>query len=110
MYFDHINTARSSWKYTYFGKDLYEKASALVRRFTDEEQAAREKIAALLKDSSIPIDDPKNEEAKREVERVARLHEECRVYRHEFERHPDREYNLSLGDVVFFDFPQSESK
>lgn len=41
-------------------------------------------------------------DCKRDIESLAQNVEECTVYVHEFQRTPEREFNLALGDVVFF--------
>ncbi len=106
MYLEHSSsTNRMSWIYVYTGSELLVRAEELLKEYAKKEKAARGLIATLMQNIGIAVSDKKNDDAKREVERVARIHEECQVYVHEFNRNPDKEFKLSIGDVVFFKFP-----
>jgi hypothetical protein len=109
MYWEHDRgtTNRSGWKYSYKGSEVLAHAEALLAEYQEAETAARQAVADLMTDADVSVSDKRVEDAKREVERVARIHEECKVYVHEFRRNPDRDFNLALGDVVFFNFPAS---
>jgi hypothetical protein len=64
--------------------------------------AARERLAALLRDASVGHDDKRVREDKTEIEHAGVQREHCAVFVQEFGRTPDREFHLSLGDVVYF--------
>ncbi|MDR3582479.1 MAG: hypothetical protein P4L67_04370 [Candidatus Pacebacteria bacterium] len=72
------------------------------------ESSARQAVADLMLDKSIPASDKRIEEARKAVETNGSIHEQLVVWCHEFIRHPEREYFLALGDVVFFGITDSE--
>ena len=103
MYHDFSNTARSNWKYGYKGRDgLLDAAKNKFEYFKAKETEARQKMAALMTDSRVSPSEKEVTDTRKDIESFATHAEECMVYVHEFERNPDREFLLSLGDVVFF--------
>ena len=70
--------------------------------FSNQEQNARNQVAELLKDPSIHHNDKAVKDLKDEIAFCGPEREKCLVFKHEFKRNPDREYHLTLGDVVFF--------
>jgi hypothetical protein len=102
MYLDNTNTSRSGFRYTYTGQQILPYAQDLLIKKCEEERQARQEVIRMTRDPTINTQDRRVEEAKRAVTTSATLVEELSVYVHEFSRNPSREYNLSLGDVVFF--------
>jgi uncharacterized membrane protein len=102
MYLDNTHTSRTGFRYTYKAEEMLPHAEDRLREKIDEERDAREEVISLTRDPSVNPQDRRVEEAKRRVVTAATAVEELSVYVHEFGRQPDREYNLSLGDVVFF--------
>lgn len=106
MYHDFSNTRRNEWRYHYKGSDLLSAAKDLLEEYEEKETEARNLAAKLLTNMNIGAESKAMQDAKREIEQVARIHEELKVYVHEFSRKPEETYTLSLGDVVFFGFPK----
>lgn len=102
MYLDNTHTSRSGFRYTYQGQELLPYAEARLKEKCVEERAAREEVIRLTRDPAVNPGDVKVEQAKRNVLATATVVEELGVYVHEFGRNPEREFNLSSGDVVFF--------
>jgi hypothetical protein len=102
VYHDNTNTSRSGFRYTYKGKDLVNFVIKKLKDKCGEQKRAREEVIRLTRDPAVSSTDRKVEDAKRDVTTAATVVEELSVYAHEFQRYPEREYNLSLGDVVFF--------
>jgi hypothetical protein len=102
MYLDNLYTSRSTFRYPYKGGDVLSHAEARLKQKCEEEREARELVIKLTRDPKVSPTDRQVEEAKRNVVSAATVVEELGVYVHEFRRNPEREYNLSLGDVVFF--------
>jgi hypothetical protein len=50
----------------------------------------------------VALNSGKVDKVKKIVEDSAMQREICEVYLHEFKRRPDREFNLTISDVVFF--------
>lgn len=103
MFNDYRNVSRENWKYSYKGKDLLPFAQKKYDFFTQRERENRNEMAALLKDENVRASDPKIEELKSDIERYGSEREKCIVWVHEFQRQPDMDYSLSLGDVTYFD-------
>lgn len=93
---------RDGWMFTYNGIDLLSYARERLAHYSALETAARETVAALLMDKDVAASDRRITESREAVERNGSLHEQLIVWVHEFARVPNREYFLSLGDVVFF--------
>lgn len=102
MYHDFRNTNRSGWKYTYTGKELLPFAKSCLANYYSAEKESRDKMSVLIKDLKRTNDDPDIVRCRAAIESNGSQREELMVFVHEFSRLPDREYHLSLGDVVFF--------
>ena len=102
MYYDNRNTSRETWKYTYKGYELKVHADAKRDEVRVLELSSRSKLADLLKDPNIRQDDERILTLRRQVEDFGQQYEACRIFAFEFGRTPDREFILSLGDVVYF--------
>ncbi len=102
MYNDFRQPSRENWKYLYKGSELLESSKIKHAEFLTKEKEARVVVVKLMGDILVSHDDRGLKDAKTEIEHSGNLREQCAVFIHEFERNPDREYNLSLGDVVFF--------
>lgn len=98
----HSHTNREDWKFTYKGYEIREAADRLRLEFRAKELSARGELSVLLSDPKISQDDPVIERLRREITSYGRDAEACAVFQHEFKRMPDREFHLSLGDVVYF--------
>ena len=102
MYHDFKNTSRADWKFTYKGSDLSVPARHVLNTYIDKEKVAREKVSQLMLDRTKPANGEDAQKAQRDVETNASILEQVKVWVHEFERTPERDFHLSLGDVVFF--------
>lgn len=102
MYHEFRNTSRSGWKYNYKGSDLLPYAKKCLAQYYEAEKAARQSMSKLITDLNRHQDDPDIAKCRKAIEDNGTQREELMVLVHEFARLPDREYNLSLGDVVFF--------
>jgi len=102
MYNDHRDRNRDSWKFTYKGSDLVEAAKAKVEYYRRQEVSLREKLGVRLQNSNMSLNSKKSEDIKKRAFEAASFKEQCEVQAHEFNRTPDREFSLSLSDVVFF--------
>jgi hypothetical protein len=102
MFNDNVGPRRTDWTYKYLGKDLIEPAVKLFREFQSKEEAARNKMADFMKDMNVSQNDRRIEETKRDIATFGSLKEQCEVFKHEFKRNPEKEYELGLGDVTFF--------
>lgn len=110
MYFDKGvgSSSRESWKYNYKGSELLVAARKKYFEFLEGEKAAREIISKLVADIKISTDSREMQQAKADVQHNGQHREACAVYVHEFYRNLDREYNLSIGDVVYFNLFNEE--
>lgn len=103
LFNDNVSPKRMEWEYTYKGSELLNKAVLLRERFAAKELEARNKTADLLRDVNVNQNDSRFNELKREITTNGTLKEQCDVFVHQFSREPDREFNLGLGDVTFFE-------
>lgn len=103
MYNDFRNTGRDNWKYPYAGRDLLAAAKRKLAEFAAKERDARERLAKLLMDPAVASSSSAIAECRKHIEQYGDLAERCSVFVHEFNRMPDREFFLALGDVTFFD-------
>lgn len=103
MYYDFVSASREGWKYTYKGKDLQGAARRRHLYYLTEEFTGRQKLAEYVRDIKVSQNDQILEDLKRRVTENGKLREQCAVFLHEFTRSPDKEFMLSLGDVVFFE-------
>ena len=101
-YFEHTITNRAGWKYTHTGSDLAVEAQRLHDEAFKKEMAARKEIARLMENPTIGHDSEEVRKAKKQVEQWGKQREECAVFVYEFAKNPEREFQLALGDVVFF--------
>lgn len=102
MYHEFRNVNRSGWKYTYTGKDLLPYAKKRLAEYYAAESEARTTMSKLITDMKRTQDDPEIAKCRQAIESNGSQREELMVFVHEFNRLPDREYFLALGDVVFF--------
>lgn len=102
MYHEFRNTSRSGWKYNYKGSELLPFAKKRLAEYYEAEKTARNSMSKLITDLNRHQDDPDIAKCRAAIESNGTQREELMVLVHEFGRLPDREYNLSLGDVVFF--------
>ena len=102
MFNDNVSANRTGWTYSYFGSQLLKAATKLHKEYSFKEESSRNTVAGLMKDMSVSHNDPRVEDAKREIVKYGTLKEQCLVFKHEFTRNPDKEYHLGLGDVTFF--------
>lgn len=102
MFNDNLSPNRHSWTYTYTGRELEPHATRLFTEYFNRELAARNAMAGYMKDMDLSQNDPKIQEAKRDITNYGTIKEQCSVFKHEFARHPQKEYELGLGDITFF--------
>ena len=98
---------REGWTFSYIGSDLVNLAKAKYVEYFNLEQDARNRMAVMMKDMSKSASDKDVRDAQAEIAKYGDLREQCLVYQHEFNRTPDKEFLLHLGDVVFFGMVQS---
>lgn len=106
MFLDYERPARREWKFTYKGSELLAAAKIKQREFEVKLQDAQARLRAAVATSGRLHKDTDVRRIEEEVESVGPKAEECAVFVHEFERSPDREFNLSVSDVTFFDLHQ----
>ena len=110
MHYEFQNVNRETWKYTYTGAELMLAAIDMRCDYREKELAARKKVIDLLADARVPHNDPVVAEARRDIEANGKQYEACKIFAHEFERNKDREYQLALGDVVYFGLVDDEDE
>lgn len=104
MYHEFRNDCkRTGWLFTYKASEIIECARDRLAHYTGLEHAARKTVSDLMLDKSVASSDKRIEEARQAVERNGSIAEQLDVWIHEFHRNPDKEYQLALGDVVFFE-------
>lgn len=102
MYIETRDRNRESWKFTYKGSELQNFAGAKVSYFKNREAEYRQNLANLLNNKSIALNSGKIDKVKGILQSSASMKECCEVFLHEFNRTPDREFSLSMADIVFF--------
>jgi len=102
MYFDRGTGKREGWLYVYLGSEIEEAAVLLRDEHREIEMAARKCVAELLANGHISHDDDRVRREKVNIENHGKEAEACKVFAHQFRRNPDREFSLSIGDVVYF--------
>ena len=102
MYAEFRDRNRESWKFTYKGSELVKAAQAKVDFYAAQEEEYRVKTASALTDRSVAVNGNKLDKLKNKLTSAASQKVNCEVFLHEFKRSPDREFSLSMADVVFF--------
>jgi hypothetical protein len=102
MFNDNLSPNRHGWTYTYTGLELLPHAQRLYKELFGKEQAARNTMATFMRNMDVSQNDPRVQEAKRDITNYGTLKEQCSVFQHEFARNPDKTYELGLGDITFF--------
>jgi len=102
MYAEFRDRNRESWKFTYKGSELVKAAQSKVDFYAAQEEEYRVKTANALTDRSVAVNGNKLDKLKNKLTSAASNKENCEVFLHEFKRNPDREFSLSMADVVFF--------
>jgi hypothetical protein len=111
MYLEHAHgmNKRTDWRYEYTGAELLDEAQKILDETTVLEDASRRAMAEYMITPGLSMKDDKVTKLSGEIERLAKLKEECQVFVHEFTRNYSQKYLLAMGDVVFFRFPKSHS-
>lgn len=99
---------RLEWSFPYKARMLLPYATRKLTQHQTEETALRARMAAMIQDPATFHDDGAFQQVKRDIDRHSGLREQFEVYCHEFTRLPEREYHLSLADVVYFGMLQGE--
>lgn len=102
MHNDFVTTKREAFIFHYKGKELLPFAQAAYKRYLRAEIVAREKMSKMIADVKVNQRDPELDQTKREIENNGKIREQCAVFVHQFEREPDRDFPLAIGDVTFF--------
>lgn len=102
MYNDYRGTRRSEWQHTYTGKELLPYAKRKQEHWNRREDKARSEMSKLMDDRKVSVNDSRVKELQAEIELAGNEGEQCNVFCHEFNRKQEREFSLSLGDVVYF--------
>lgn len=103
MHWETKTGNRDSYKFNYTGKELYEPAKKKYKEFLRKERAARKECATFTKDITVSSSDQRLIDLKRQIEHYGINREQCAVLATEFGRNPEREYHLTISDVVYFD-------
>jgi hypothetical protein len=102
LFNDNVGAGRTGWTYKYKGSELLPYAQKLYAEFRGKEAEARKRMADFMNDMNIAQSDRRVAETKNEIQSFGSLKEQCAVFKHEFARNPNQEYDLGLGDVTFF--------
>uniref|UniRef100_A0A6M3KVN2 Uncharacterized protein n=1 Tax=viral metagenome TaxID=1070528 RepID=A0A6M3KVN2_9ZZZZ len=102
MFYEFKSINRETWKYTYCGRELLEASVGCYKQYHECEMDARTRLASLMIDPNVRQDDNRIADLKRDIEHNGKQAEACSVFMTAFEREPDRDFYLALGDVVFF--------
>lgn len=102
MYSEFRDPTRNNWRFSYKGSELAEWARKKVNYYQSREAEYREKLAKALSTPSRSVNSDANKKLETTVSDAALQREYCEVFWHEFRRTPDREFSLSISDVVFF--------
>jgi len=102
MFNDNVGAGRTAWTYSYKGRELLPYAQKLYTSYRAQEEESRNRMADFMKDMKIANNDRRVEDTKREIVTFGTLKEQCAVFKHEFARNSEKEYELGLGDVTFF--------
>lgn len=104
MYHEFRNDCkRTGWLFTYKASEIIECARDRLAHYTKLEHDARKIISELMLDKTVASSDKRIEDARSAVAHNGAIVEQLDIWVHEFHRNPDREYQLALGDVVFFE-------
>jgi hypothetical protein len=102
MYNDFRNANRDGWRFTYSSAELQPFAIQRQKQLRKREYDLRTTIAQIMEDRTVAVTSDKVKKLESEIATVATQAEQFDVFVHEFSRKPDREFHLSLADVVFF--------
>lgn len=102
MYNDFRDTNRDRWRFTYLGKDLLRYAEKRQKALHVHEDELRQKIVTVMGNKSVSVTSERVKKLEAEISKTATQAEQFDVYVHEFERHSDKEFQLSIADIVFF--------
>ena len=103
IFYDNSGTSREAWKFEYTGEELLYAAKRKLIWIDASEKAERKKMSELMLDQNTTTTSKVVEECRKQIENFGRLREQVGVLVHEFERKKPRVFNLSMGDVTFFD-------
>jgi hypothetical protein len=102
MYNDFRDTQRDRWRFTYTGKQLLPHAEKRQMALHAQENDLRKQIQKLMGDKSQSVTGEKAKRLENAAVKAATQAEQFDVFVHEFTRNPDKEFTLSVSDVVFF--------
>lgn len=102
MYNDFRDTNRDRWRFTYKGSELLPFAQKRQKELHAQESEARAQIQQLMGDKTQSVTGEKAKRLEQVAVKAATQAEQFDVFVHEFERSPDKEFTLSVSDVVFF--------
>lgn len=107
MYNDRHGNNRDGWSFPYTGAELLKHAERKRDQMRTQEMEARNEMSRLLADPSQNASSAHIDTFKHRITEYATVYEQCVIWCHEFERNREREYNLKLGDVSFFEIPNA---
>lgn len=102
QFLDYQRPNRQEWKFTYKGHELLEPAKVKLARLTQAFEEAQANVRAAVAKSVNMRHDEDVEKYSKQIEQLGPKMEECQVFVWEFGRNPDRDYNLSISDVTYF--------
>ncbi len=102
QFLDYHRPSRQDWKFTYKGHELLDAAKTKLAQLTQAFEEAQDNVRAAVAKSVNMRHDEEVEKYSKQVERLGPQMEECQVFVWEFGRNPDRDYNLAISDVTYF--------
>ena len=103
MFNDYRNTGRDQWRFPYDASTLLPYMERKLAFWTRRENLLRDIISKRVANPAIPVKGDKNEKLQKALVFAATEREKCLVWVHEFQRRPEAEYQLALGDVTYLD-------
>ena len=102
MFYEFSHISREQLKFPYKGSELLEPAKECYQKYKQVEMKARNELAKLMIDPNVSQNDSRIGVLKSCIEHNGKQAEACSVFVSAFTRQPDRDFHLSIGDVVFF--------
>ena len=101
-FLDYQRPTRQDWKFTYKGRDLLEAAKTKLAQLTQAFEEAQVNVRTAVAKAINMRHDEEVEKYSKQVEQLGPQMEECQVFVFEFGRYPEREFNLAISDVTYF--------
>lgn len=102
----HAN--RDNWKYPYKGSELFPFAVKKYNAFKLEEENLRTNYSKALANIDHRMDKEEDAKIRKRLDFVGEQREKVSVWVHQFKREPEREFDLDLSDITYFDIAPYE--